>query len=298
MPLQKEIPFGNRSSQYGKHMSNVYRDRLRLTEADLDFLVAAGAPEVQDKARLRQIISSDQDLQDAFIEDEKTVRKVMADDEVVLKLSPRLYFEILLRKTRKEMEEASYTLERDGTHKVAVFDTGEVIDLLSRQSVLGYLAHMLSTFIKIEGYTISYQVGPGLWRQIRFSDLDIDNLIRFSELVDEDYKLGFFKRIADLCLFLAGVFPEYVQSAYRYPGSGELRPQFFGRGRRSLEDYEEDGRKFYQMAAELPAAHHIELSEIFHLLYGNFRAAQKPLNFMAEHYLHFHRSNLFGIKTQ
>jgi hypothetical protein len=271
---------------------------LRFTDADLDFLVSVVAPDVKDKAKLRQLIQQDEDFRDSFIGDEKTFRQILADEELFLKISPRLYFEILLRKARKEMEAASHTIEIEGTKKIAVFDTKEVVELISRQPVLLYLAEMLSSFTKIESYSISYRVRKGIWRKIRFNDLDIDSLTRFCESVDEEHRLGFFKRIADICLFMLGVFPGYVQFSYRYPSSGELRPQIVGRVRRSAPEYLEEGRKFYKLAAEHPAARTYGLSEVFWLFHANFHAAQKPLNFIAEHYLHYQKHRVFGIQGQ
>ncbi|UCE83616.1 MAG: hypothetical protein JSV47_03580 [Deltaproteobacteria bacterium] len=271
---------------------------LRFTDADLDFLVSVVAPDVKDKAKLRQLIQQDEDFRDSFIGDKRTFRQVVADEELFLKISPRLYFEILLRKARKEMEAASHTIEIEGTKKIAVFDTKEVVELISRQPVLLYLAEMLSSFTKIESYSISYRVRKGIWRKIRFNDLDIDSLTRFCESVDEEHRLGFFKRIADICLFMLGVFPGYVQFSYRYPSTGELRPQQVGRVRRNATEYLEEGRKFYKLAAEHPAAGTYGLSEVFWLFHANFHAAQKPLNFIAEHYLHYKKHSMFGIQGQ
>jgi hypothetical protein len=272
-------------------------DDFKLTNTELDFLIEAAASEVGDKSRLRQLLESDEDFRNAFIGDEKTFQRVADDREAFLKISPRLYFEILLRKASKKLESASHTLEKVGAQRIAVFDTREVVDLLSKHAVMVYLADMLASFTKIESYTISYRVKERTWRKIRFSDLDIDSLMRFSEAVDDEYRLGFFKRIADTCLFVLGVFPEYVKLTHRYPFSGELRPQAPGWMTRSPEDYEEEGRRFYQLAAEHPVARTAELSEVFSLLRENFHAAKKPLNFLSEHYFHSKKSHLFGVDT-
>ena len=113
--------------------------------------------------------------------------------------------------------------------------------------------------------------------------------------VDEESRLGFFKRIADICLFILGLFPEFVRATHRYPVSGEFRPQSTGRVRRSVEDYEEEGRRFYQLAGEHPAVRSMELSEVFNLLHENFSTARKPLNFIADHYLHYRKLNLLEV---
>ena len=271
---------------------------FRLSESELDFLVAAAAPEVRDKTRLQRLIGADDDFRQAFIGEEKTFRKVMADEEVFLKISPRLYFEILLRKARRELEGAGHTVEREGTGKIAVFDTGEVVKLLSRREIIPYLADMLASFTKVESYAVSYRIREGIWRRIRFSDLDVDSLIRLCDSVEEEHRLGFFKRIGDICLFLLGLFPEYVRYTYRYPSSEELRPHITGFARRSAEEYREEGTRFYGLAAEHPAAREFALSDIFRLLHEKFRAALKPLNFIADHYLHSQRQNLFPLESR
>jgi len=265
-----------------------------LTDADLDFLVTAAAPEVGDKVALKRLIKEDQDLRNAFVADERTSSRVMTDKEEFLKISPALYFEILLRKARKDLEDAGHTIEREGTKKIAVFDTQEIVGLISKDFVLSYLSNMLASFTKVESYSITFRSGKRIWHKLRFNDMDIDSLIRFCEYVEEGQRLDFFKRIADICLFTLGVFPEHVEFSYRYPHTGQLRRPMFARQARNVENYVEEGKKFYKLAAEHPAAKGIELSEVFETIHGNFLAARKPLNFIAEHYLHHEKHFLFG----
>ena len=266
---------------------------LRLTERDLDFLVETASPEVADKGRLKQIISNDEDFRSSFLIDEKVFKKVMDDDEVFLKISPALFFEVLLRKAAQDLEGASYTVERSRTMKIPVFDTKEVAELLANESLLLYLVDMLTSFTKIESYAISIRVRKGVYKKIRFNDLDIHSLMSFCEAVEEEYRLGFYKRIADICLFILGIFPDYAEHDYRYPFSGQIRPQIRGRLRISPEHYEEEGRRFYKLAAEHHAARELSLSDVFWTLHGNFQKARKPLNFIADHYLPYKRQRVF-----
>ena len=209
-----------------------------------------------------------------------------------------LYFEALIRKARNELRTTTHTIEKAGAQKIAVFDTNEVASFLSSQAVVLYLTEMLASFTRIQSYSISYRLRKGIWRKLRFNDLDIDSLIRFCESVDEDQRLVFFKRIADICLFTLGVFPEHAQFNYRYPFSAEPRPQVAGRVRRSETELRDAGKKFYKLAAEHPAARTFGLSSVLGLLYRNFRTAQKPLNFIAKHYLHHQRRSLFWNHSQ
>ena len=115
----------------------------------------------------------------------------------------------------------------------------------------------------------------------------------FCEVVDDEYRLGFYKRIGDICLFILGLFPDYAEHDYRYPFSGQARPRIPGKARISPEEYEKKGREFYKLAAEHLSAKNQELSEVFWALHANFRKAKKPLNFMAVHYLPYKRDMLF-----
>ena len=267
---------------------------MRLSVKDLDFLIETVSPEVTDKPRLKLIIEEDEDFRNTFISDQKVFKRVMDDEEIFLKISPSLFFEILLKKAVNDLEKVSYTIEKSGTVKIPVFDSKDVVGLLTKEPVLVYLADMLSSFTRVESYTISFRAGKGFWKKIRFNDLDIFSLMSFCEVVKDEYRLGFYKRIGDICLFILGLFPDYAERDYRYPFSGQVRSRIPGKGRISPEEYEKKGREFYKLAAEHLSAEKLELSEVFWTLHSNFQKAKKPLNFIADHYLHYKRAMLFG----
>jgi len=279
-------------------MADGKMQRPSLSEKDLDFVVQEVAPEFGDKVKLKQLIREDEAFRKGLVGDEKLFNRIMSDEEAILRISPALYFEVLLSKAQKQLEKASHTVERTGTQTIPVFDTKEVVTLLARQSVVDYLADMLSSFTKITSYVIPIRVRKGIWRRIRFNDIDIDALMRFCQAVDEENRFAVYKRIADVCLFVLGIFPEYAQFDYRYPFSGEVRPKIAGRVRRDAEEYEEEGKKFYKLAGQHPSARNLDLSEVFWLLHENFNAARKPLNFISEHYLHYKKHRLFWMQTK
>lgn len=271
---------------------------LALNDGDLDFLVGQAAPRASNSEQLKQLIREDDAFRKAVVGDENVFERVMNDEEIFLKISPALYFEVLLRKALKELEVATHTVERAGRQSIPVFDTDDVVELLSKPEVLLYLAHMLGTFTRIHSYTTSVRVRKGVRHRQRFNDMDIDSLLRLSANVDEEHRFAFYKRIADVCLFVTGIFADFTFFDYRYPKSGQLRPMSAGRLRRSLEDYEEDGRRFYRLAAEHPTAGLLDLSEVFGLLKQKFTSARKPLTFIASHYLHSQKQQLFMPQVQ
>ncbi len=267
---------------------------LQLPDRDLDFLIEAAASEVADKANLKRILREDADFRNSFVSDEKVFKRLMADDEIFLKISPSLFFEILLRKAVSDLSKSSYTLEKTRNMSIPVFDTRDLVDLLNDQSIIAYLADMLSTFTRIENYTVSFRIRKGFWKKIRFNDMDITGLIHFSEAIEDEYRLGLYKRIADVCLFILGIFPDYAERSYRYPLSGEIRPQIGANANISPEEYEQKGQQFYKLAAEHQAVAETDLADVFWALHENFQKAKKPLNFIADYYLTTRRHSLFA----
>ena len=264
-----------------------------LTEEDLAFLRETVSPEIRNSSGLRRILQEDEDFRKSYTGDEKVFRRVMEGEGIFLKISPALFFEILLRRTAGDLEAAGYTIERERMLKIPVFDSREVVDLLAQEPILLYLADMLASFTKVESYTVPVRVGKGIWEKIRFNDLDVHSLKRFCDVVGEEDRLALYKRIADICLFILGIFPDYAERDNRYPFSGQLRPHIRRRFRISPEEYLKEGRKFYGMAAEHPSAKELELTGVFEALRDHFPKAQKPLNFLAEHYLQYRRERLF-----
>ncbi len=266
----------------------------RLSERDFDFLIDTVSPEVTDKPHLKKIIREDEDFRNTYMGDARVFRRVMRDDEILLKISPPMFFEILLRKAADDLSRVGYTFEKNRTMRIPVFDTADLVSLLNRDSLLIYLADMLSSFTRIESYAVSIRIRKGIWRKIRFNDLDVHSLMSLCDVVDDAYRFSLYKRIGDICLFILGVFPVYAERNYRYAVSGQIRSGIAGRRRVSPQDYEKEGQRFYRMAAEHRTALDLELSGVFWSLHENFQKAKKPLNFIAEHYLSY-KSNVFLI---
>lgn len=73
-------------------------ENIRLSETDLIFLLDAIGAESEEKVRLKQLVRKDEALLNAIIGDEKVFSKVIGDEESFLRISPQLYFEVLLRR--------------------------------------------------------------------------------------------------------------------------------------------------------------------------------------------------------
>ena len=218
----------------------------------------------------------------------------MAGEGIRLQVSPWLFFTVLLRRARRDLEQEAFTVERRHRQKVVVFDTDRVVELLAQEPLLDYLAAMLASFTRVGSVTVPVQVREGVWRWYATNDLDVDGLMRVCQALDEALRFESYKRMGDLCLFLVGLFPEYIAAQHRYPLSGRLRPRMRGRLLRSQEDYETFGRAFYRLAAEHERAKG-GLDEVLATLAENFVLAEKPLVFLSGRYLRFAKHGLFDM---
>lgn len=218
---------------------------------------------------------------------------LMSEENLMARISPRFLFEVLLRRALTELKGQSYTMERSANQKIPVFDTREVVQFLNNKIALRYLADMLSSFTRIESFALPVRVRKGVWRKIRFSDMDIDSLISLCGAMDEQHRFAYYKRIADLCLFILGMFPEYATHDSRYSPGGEVSRQPVRRLQKSAEDYEEEGRRYYKLAGEHKNARILELAEVLWQLHEKFNLAKKPLNYISENILQFKRRELF-----
>ena len=266
-----------------------------FSERDLDFVVENVAPGSADPTQLKRLISEDAQFRAAMLGDESLLQRIHDDDEIFLYISPALYFEILLRNSHRELETAAYTEEREGRMSIPVFDTPDVLEFMERPGVVEYLASMMASFTRINSYVVPVRVRKGIRRRVRYNDMDVDSLIRFAADADPEQKFGYYKRIADVCLFVSGVFPDSAQS--RAGGTAPPPVSRSWRMRRTLEEYEREGRTFYGLAQEHPAARALELSQVFGALRQNFNAARKPLTFVATRFLHAKKRQLFGVTS-
>ena len=266
----------------------------QFTDSDVLFLVKTVDPRLV--ARL-ETIRGDPAIVEGMLEQEagKLFERIMlmSEETTVTSVSPGFLFHVLLRRADTELRAQSYTMERTAGTKIPVFDSDEVVRFLSDRAVLNYLAEMLASFTRVESFTMPVRVRKGVWRKFRFSDMDVDSLMTLCEAVDEESRFSFYKRIADLCLFILGMFPEYVASDLYHSLSGQRVRRPLRRLRRSAEDYEEDGKRFYKLAREHRSAAELELTEVFWQLHEKFNLARKPLNYLSEHYLQFRKQRLF-----
>ena len=272
---------------------------LDFTDRDLEFLVAVVVSRAANASSVREAIRNDPEYRKAIVSDERVFSQVINDNESFLKISPSLYFEVLLRRAQRDLGSSTYTIEREGRGNIPVFDTGKIAGFLDTPNVLEYLANMLASFTRIRSFAVPVRVRKGIRRRVRYNDMDVDSLIDFAAGVDESERFSYYKRIGDVCLFLTGFFRDSTYSSKNtfnsnFKSGAYSRTNFTRKRRRSLEEYESEGRRFYRLAEEHPTAGVLELTDVFSVLRDQFSAARKPLTFLSSRYLHSRHNNLFN----
>lgn len=261
---------------------------------DLMFVVQTLIPERADQDRLASLLQEDDQLLEAMLRDDRLFKNLMRDDASLLSVSPRLLFKVLLVRAVRDLENELYTVEMRNFQKLALFDARLVVGFVRQPDVCDYLAAMLASFNRIDSRAIPVRLRDGSWHHIRVNDLDVHSLLRHLHFVDERHRFPLYRRLADACLFLTGIFPEYIDTRHRWAAGGpriRLRSSLI----LDLEDHENYGRTFYGLAAKHRDAEPGGLAAVLGKLSKNFILAEKPLAFIAERYLSLRKHRLFEL---
>lgn len=263
-----------------------------LSEADLHFIVTTVVTKRRDYDYLCDLLKDKPDFIDIMLDDEKLFLRLQEERDAYIRISPFLLFSILLRQARRDLEKQSYTMEIVNTkERIPVFDVRDTTRLLANGDLREYLARMLSSFTRVESASIVYKA-RGMTYQRNFSDMDFDDVLELAGLVELPYRYPFYKRLADITLFISGIYPEY---AGRGQGLNSNNPsvRLAGGRLRTLREYEEEGRRYYDLASTYEEARQQGLTSVLSMLAENFTLARKPLNYLVENYLHHCRDRLF-----
>ncbi len=254
--------------------------RLLFSEQDLLFLIKTLIPDCTDYSKMMKVLRDDEEILEAMLADEKLCKLIIENPDSIIRVSPHLFFTVLLNRVKRDLKAKTFTVEKQANVHLPVFDSEEVYKLVDEIKMRNYLADMLSSFVKINSFTIPIRVRKGVWRKFRFSDFDINSLLKYSQMIEEDQRYHPYKRIADICLFTIGIFPEFMGI-----GRTSLGEQFRGMAQRSREDFANYGRYFYKAASKHKVAQMQEIDQLLMTLSENFMLAAKPLNYMVKQYL-------------
>lgn len=259
---------------------------MSYRETDLQFVAETIASTKHKQQEALKLLKDRPELMDEFLENERIFKRLWSEQELIVKISPYMLFQVLLRQVRRDLKGKLYIYEVGlKGERLPVFEAPQVVEFLHEEGILEYLAQMLASFTKTQSAVIYWQE-HGQWYRKRFSDIEMDDMIFLARLVEPALRPLLFKRIADIALFLSGIYPQYATLFIS-------KPKTFYSGRRTIRDYEQEGPTFYKMAAE-----HIEEPTIRYAckrLSQNFTLARRALNTLSESYLSGLQDRLKGI---
>ncbi|HEY2488361.1 MAG TPA: hypothetical protein VGI37_02570, partial [Streptosporangiaceae bacterium] len=183
--------------------------------------------------------------------------------------------------------------ERSGLRqRVPLFDAPQLRDFLSSADRRLFLAELLASFTRVASGRYQVRSG-GRTRSRRFSELDPVRLAGLLDAVPEESRPGVYRRLGDVSLFLAGVFPDYSTAGAFGPVDTErllrlARVPAPDRGSMAaapaIDLLEYLGARWYRAAVALAPARTARLTVVGEVA-ERFRHARRILNHLADQYL-------------
>ncbi len=131
-------------------------------------------------------------------------------EEPLLCASPFLVFALAVHRCAAELREATFVHEWLGPRRrVAVFDVEELRGFLRDPGRRLFLVELLASYTHVKSGSLLVHTDRG-WRRHRFSELDPLRLASLLEVVPEAERVGVYRRLGDVALFLTGVFPDHT----------------------------------------------------------------------------------------
>ena len=229
--------------------------------------------------------------------------------ETLVFASPFLAFGVAVHRAVADLAAMDYLPERSGLRqRVPVFDTPELRDFLGSAERRLFLAELLASFTRVASgrYRVPSRWGSGPGsapghgagsggrsRTRRFSELDPVKLAGLIEVAPEESRPGIYRRLGDVSLFLAGVFPDYSARHAFGPVdvSRLLRSARVPAGDRdglaaapALDLLEYLGARWYRAALATAPVRTARLDVVGEVA-ERFRQARRVLNHLADRYL-------------
>jgi hypothetical protein len=270
-------------SEYAEHLTEA---DLRLLSAVASIPADAAAGLVRDPASIEALLADPRVFEAVF-----GPAAVAAGEPVAV--SAFLAFGLAVHRAAADLSAMGSLPERSGLRqRVPVFDTPELRDFLGSAARRLFLTELLASFTRVASGRYPVRSG-GRLRMRRFSELDPVRLAGLLEAVPEESRPGIYRRLGDVCLFLAGVFPDYAAANALGPVDAArlLRSARVPSDERdglvaapALELLEYLGARWYRAALAAAPVRTAKLAVVGEVA-GRFRQARRVLNHLADRYL-------------
>jgi hypothetical protein len=207
--------------------------------------------------------------------------------------SPFLTFAVAVHRSATELESMGHVAERTGPRqRVPLFDAPALREFLGSPARKLFLAELLASFTRVASGRYRVRSGGGT-RTRRFSELDPVRLAGLLDGVPDAEKPGVYRRLGDVSLFVAGVFPDYATlygvgpasvarllRAAQVPAAEQERLATVP----AIELLEQLGARWYRAAHHLAPVRTARLDVVADVA-GRFQQARRVLNHIADRYL-------------
>jgi hypothetical protein len=274
-----------------------------LGPADLDIVLRlAGRRPPADAAEAHALLRREPGLLHAALASDEAARLLLRhgaadpDREPIVQASPFLTFAVAVERVAEDLRDATHVPEWVGPRqRLPLLGADDLREVLADRPRRAFLATLLASFTRVASGTVWSRTSRG-WRRQRFSELDPVRLAATLDLLPESRHPAVHRRLGDLSLFLAGVFPDHTAGrAFRpidlhrlgraaaVPGepAEALGEALETRGGVGLLDHL--GERWYRLAARAP-----EAAGSARLLEGvaeRFVNARRALNVLADRHL-------------
>lgn len=224
--------------------------------------------------------------------------------EPFVRASPFLTFAVAVQRCADELRSATFVPEPLGRRqRVAVFDVPELREFLAGPGRRVFLAELLASYTKVTSGSFFVQTRRG-WRRRRFSELDPVRLASLLDVVEGAERVGVYRRLGDLALFLTGVFPDHTAAAAfgQVDAARLLRAARLPAGSATASDLpgsasvallEELGRRWYRLASAGSPAPTAALRVVDEVA-ERFTPARRILNLLTDRFLFPFRGRWFS----
>ncbi|HUY52857.1 MAG TPA: hypothetical protein VMV92_45355 [Streptosporangiaceae bacterium] len=209
-------------------------------------------------------------------------------------VSPFLTFAVAVHRSAAELASMDHVAERTGPRqRVPLFDAPALREFLGSPARRLFLAELLASFTRVASGRYRVRGATGRTRTRRFSELDPVRLAGLLDGVPDAERPGVYRRLGDVSLFLAGVFPDYATlhgvgpvgvarllRAAQVPAAQHDRLA----GAPAIELLEQLGARWYRAASAAAPVRTARLDVVAEVA-DSFRQARRVLNHIADRYL-------------
>jgi hypothetical protein len=214
--------------------------------------------------------------------------------------SPFLTFAVAVHRTAAALEAATFVEERLGPRRrIPVFDVASLRAVLGNPLRRYFFVELLASYTRVSS-GVTWRRTPLGWRRQRFSELDPARLAGLLDRVGPKERVGVYRRLGDLSLFLVGVFPDHPPlpagaAADRLLRHGGVHPDQVA-DLDGVALFELLGATWYRAATRLAVGARLPITGTFSVVgdvADQFREARRVLNAVTDRYLFPLRSRWF-----